>query len=144
MVNDSERTRAILKRIGFIAIIVILCVAFKGKFLSVIDGLKSRYGTPVLEDGPTGGNVNRVEDEYEASPGSGIEVIYVITESSVNIREDAGVEFSQIATANGGTEFIGTGNTKEASNGRVWYEIYLNDDRTELGWVSSKVSKIKE
>lgn len=107
------------------------------KVSETFEEIKGKFGTPVLEDGPACVNVDKMEGSKEI-------VVYVITESIVNIREDAGVDYKQIATANKGDEFFGTGNEKEASNGRPWYEIYLNEEKTETGWVSSKVAKLKE
>ena len=63
----------------------------------------------------------------------------VITESSANIRSGPGTDYDVVTTASRGDEFVATGNQETASNGRIWYEIYLNDDMTEVGWASQKV-----
>ena len=63
----------------------------------------------------------------------------IITEDVGNIRSGPGTDFDIITTANKGDIFIASGNQEIASNGRVWYEIYLNDKMTETGWASEKI-----
>jgi len=114
------------------------------KVLETFEEVKGKFETPVFEEEPIGGNKEvETEPEEEIEHEVSKEIIYVITESSVNIREDAGVDYKQIATAKKGDEFLGTGNEKEAGNGRPWYEIYLDEEKSKTGWVSSKVTKLK-
>ncbi len=66
-------------------------------------------------------------------------IYYVVIESQINIRSGAGTEYNIVSAAYQGDVFAGTGNEEEASNGRIWYEIYLDGSMTETGWASSKV-----
>ena len=61
----------------------------------------------------------------------------VITASSANIRSGPGTDYPVLTTAGQGNTFTATGNEETASNGRTWYEIYINDGQT--GWASQKV-----
>ena len=63
----------------------------------------------------------------------------VITASSANIRSGPGTDYQIVSTATDGELFTSTGREETASNGRIWYEIYLDDDMTQTGWASEKV-----
>lgn len=63
----------------------------------------------------------------------------VITESSANIRSGPGTDYGVVTTASQGDIFVATGNQETASNGRIWYEIYLDDEMTQTGWASQKI-----
>lgn len=43
-----------------------------------------------------------------------------------------------------GTVLEITGKEQVAANGSTWYELYLNADKTEVGWASEKVLKVQE
>lgn len=94
----------------------------------------------------------KVEDYYESSyEGDAGEVgnpdvndlpvgkAMVITESSANIRSGPSTDYDVVATASQGDIFVATGNQETASNGRIWYEIYLDDEMTQTGWASQKI-----
>lgn len=63
----------------------------------------------------------------------------VITASSANIRSGPGTDYDVITTASKGDTFVATGNQETASNGRIWYEIYIDSDMTQTGWASQKI-----
>lgn len=67
------------------------------------------------------------------------EVVMVITENSSNIRSGPGTGYEIIATADKGATFIATGKQEKASNGSVWYEIYIDKTINQTGWASQKV-----
>ncbi len=67
-----------------------------------------------------------------------------ITASTGNIRDGVGTEAKVISTATAGTEFVSTGNTGIASNGRVWYEVYIDEDFSKVGWISESIMEIIE
>lgn len=75
------------------------------------------------------------DDEAELPTGP----VMVITVSSANIRSGVGTDYEVVATAKEGETFISTGRQETASNGRIWYEIYLDEDKTSVGWASQKV-----
>ena len=90
----------------------------------------------------------KVEDYYESvDEGDAGEVendlpvvqTMVITESSANIRSGPGTDYDVVTTASQGDIFVATGNQETASNGRIWYEIYLDDEMTQTGWASQKI-----
>lgn len=68
----------------------------------------------------------------------------VIVASEANIRSGPSVDYETIAVAKEGDIFIATGNEQEADNGRIWYEIYLDDGMTQTGWASEKVISVNE
>lgn len=63
----------------------------------------------------------------------------VITVSSANIRSGPSTDYKVVTTASKGDTFVATGEQETASNGRIWYEIYINDEMTQTGWASQKV-----
>ncbi len=63
----------------------------------------------------------------------------IITESSANIRSGPGTDYELVATGTQGQTYVATGTQETASNGRVWYELYLDDEMTQTGWASEKV-----
>lgn len=67
----------------------------------------------------------------------------VITVSSANIRSGPGIDYEIVSTANQGDVFITTGNEESASNGRIWYEIYLDGEMSQTGWASEKVMEFQ-
>ena len=71
-------------------------------------------------------------------------VIYVITAETANIRSGPSTDYEVINTASRGDRFFGTGNDEEAGNGKVWYEIYVNEEQSETGWASSAIIEKRE
>ena len=63
----------------------------------------------------------------------------VITARSANIRSGPSTDYNVVTTASKGTAFVATGQQETASNGGIWYEIYLDDEMTQTGWASQKV-----
>lgn len=63
----------------------------------------------------------------------------VISADAANIRSGPGTDYGIVAAGHRGDVFTATGNQQTASNGRVWYEIYLDANMTETGWASEKV-----
>lgn len=94
----------------------------------------------VYKDENIGGTINTGVEESVAVD----KVVLVITVKSANIRAGAGTDYDVIRTASQGMTFFSTGNQKKAENGRIWYEIYLNEECTELGWASETVITVQE
>ncbi len=145
---NSDRRRKRIKILLILAIIILI-VVFRHKiadaYNNAVDSVKLKLET-VFENNEPEKTVEQVEEASDNTQEEAetLEVIYVVTESYINIREDAGVDYPSIATAAKGNELIGTGNVKEAQNGRPWYEVYLTEEKTDTGWISSKVSEPKE
>lgn len=76
-------------------------------------------------------------DSSEESPPVGDTM--VITAGSANIRSGPSTDYKVVTTASKGTAFVATGQQETASNGGIWYEIYLDDEMTQTGWASQKV-----
>lgn len=145
------------KKIAIILIVLLIvcCFIFRNKITDtyytitqkiseVFEGNKVNKSSYLVDDAAEDENVEDLLEKDDVDSSEETEVVYIVTESSINIRDGAGVDFKQIGAAKKGDEFIGTGNVEEASNGRPWFEVYLNDDRTEIGWISSKVASPKE
>ena len=133
------------------AILNLLCLAVVIFLLHGIPGTLAHFGEvsgygdgityDVLQKPPYGGTV-QAESGLEETPVE--EKWITITDIKANIRSGPGVDYEVITTADQGARFKATGNQKEASNGRPWYEIYLDDAGTETGWVSEKVMTMEE
>lgn len=147
MVDYSEKIRKARKRIIIVVAIIILGFLFKDKIRSAYADVRLRIAAHQEDKN------NQITKDYQDESSANSEIdndiekrdeVYIVTESYINIREDAGVDYPSITTAAKGDELIGTGNVKEADNGRPWYEVYLSEDKTDTGWISSKVSTPKE
>jgi len=68
---------------------------------------------------------------------------FVIYESSANIRSGPGTDYEVLTTVSEGAEFWGTGNEATAENGRIWYEIYMDEDQEQVGWASEAVIQMQ-
>ena len=81
------------------------------------------------------------EDEPEVPAVVG----YVeITVSSANVRSGPSTDYGVITVVYQGTVLEMTGNQQVAANGGIWYEVYLNAEKTEMAWVSEQVLKVQE
>ncbi|MFI3177228.1 MAG: SH3 domain-containing protein [Eubacteriales bacterium] len=63
----------------------------------------------------------------------------VISVSSANIRQGPSTDYAVVIVAMQGEVFVATGEEEMASNGTIWYEIYLDEDMVETAWASEKV-----
>ncbi len=79
--------------------------------------------------------VETEEETEEALP----DIIITITASAANIRTAPGTNSDVITTAVQGTVFIGTGNVSQTESGTLWYELWLDEERTQTGWASETV-----
>ena len=69
----------------------------------------------------------------------------IIAKNEANIRKGPGSNNDVVMTAKPGTEFIGTGKSEYAENGGLWYEIYIDSDKTATAWASEQViQKVEE
>ncbi len=75
-----------------------------------------------------------VEEEIVAE-----EIPMIINVANANIRTGPGTEYEVITVTTEGTIFYGTGNEVVNDSGRLWYEIYVDEERTQIGWASEKV-----
>lgn len=139
-----------IKRMAPRAVINLLCVAFLFAtvlFAPSIFGKLSEatgYGQELPEEAfahqeeeqDTDKDEKGDDEENSEMPLGGI---MVINTDSANIRSGAGTDYSVVATANMGDTFYATGNQATASNGRIWHEIYLDEELTQTGWASEKV-----
>ena len=88
------------------------------------------------------GTMDTDVSEEETTEGQVGETM-VITVNSANIRSGPGTDYGVVKTAGEGNEFIATGNEETGSNGRKWYEIYLDENMEETAWASEKVIEYK-
>lgn len=89
------------------------------------------------EAGDGGGNEQNEQNLESAQNSKG--VIMVITVASANIRSGPSTDYEAFLVATKGNTFLATGNVETASNGGVWYEIYLDEEKTKMGWASEQV-----
>lgn len=90
----------------------------------------------VQDDIEQDGNEQEDDMQYDSEEEK---IIFVITASNANIRSGPGTEYDVIDNAKAETVFYGTGNEIVNESGRVWYEIYLDEEHTKIGWASEKV-----
>lgn len=67
-----------------------------------------------------------------------------ITVADGNVRSGAGTDYDVIAGVHQGEEYFTTGSVETASNGRIWYEIFLDENQSSTGWVSEKIAELNE
>ena len=63
----------------------------------------------------------------------------VITASAANIRAGAGTDKEVLTVAPQGTSFALTGSSETLDSGGVWYELYLDEERSQTGWVNAGI-----
>lgn len=80
-----------------------------------------------------------LDGEYHSEESLPVGDTMVITAGSANIRSGPSTDYEIVANASKGTTFVATGQQETASNGGIWYEIYLDDEMTQTGWASQKV-----
>lgn len=66
-------------------------------------------------------------------------IVFVITADAANIRSGPGTDYNVVSAATKGTDFSETGNEEVGGNGRIWYEIYINEEKSETGWASAAI-----
>ncbi len=101
-------------------------------------------------------DINKIMDQSDDSANEVASVEEVIAEKVVdtstyiniivpdgNVRSGPGTDYDAIAVVHENEQYIYTGN-QEKPGSRVWYEIYLDEERTETGWVSSLIAEIQE
>ncbi len=118
---------------GIVSLLIATCAV---AFLLFKAGLinNSGYVSDSIHNKPSGYVRKETETVYEE-----IEQLLVISVDSANIRSGPGKSYEVIANGKNGEGFIATGTQKTASGGGEWYEIYLSEDKTATGWVSSKI-----
>lgn len=87
-------------------------------------------------------NIVNNEENNQSDPAAEdipIGDLMVITDDSANLRVGPGTDYEVIATASRGDVFVATGNQETASNGRIWYEVYLDAEMTQTAWGSQAV-----
>ncbi len=109
---------------------VVVAIYFTPMGLSLLSE-RSGNGMPLTNEVPDTLAQEIVNDQEE--------ITMVITQSLANIRSGPGTDNEILQTTNQGDVFIATGNQETTSNGRIWYEIYLDEIRSQIGWASEKV-----
>ena len=83
-------------------------------------------------------NENSEEDDKQSETSEKKQLFKIIV-SNANIRTGPGTEYDVVENATSDMMFYGTGKEVTTESGRVWYEIYLDEDCTQTGWASEKV-----
>lgn len=119
-----------------IAIIIFIPIGFR-KFSETTGYFQKE--TKVEED--TDNIVNDEESNQSDAAADDIPIgdLMVITDDSANLRFGPGTDYDVVTTASKGDVFVATGNQETASNGRIWYEVYLDEEMTQTGWGSQTV-----
>ncbi len=82
-----------------------------------------------------------VSETYdEAKPAGQVE----ITVDSANVRTGPGTDHGVITVVWRGTVLEMTGEQQTGSNGDIWYEIYLDEEKTQTGWVDEIVLNLQD
>ena len=112
-------------------LILIVCIIFVANRCS-----KEQKAERILREG------NRYTEAIEVTEDALMKV-QIIAEVG-NIRDGVGTEANIISSAVSGTVFYATGNTGTASNGGLWYEIYIDEQCSQVGWISDSIMVIIE
>ncbi len=123
--------------------IVILAIIFMPKGFQWLGGIMGNF-KPAKEVDETVTSKETVSEEPSEEVVEEPEIIMVITASSANIRAGVGTSYDVVATGVQGETFVATGNQETTSSGNVWYEIYLDEEKTMTGWASQKVIMLQE
>lgn len=153
--NDSK-TLFIKKKIP-LAFVNIVCVVLLGAMIHFVPlGIKWLGETTGYSDMNFDSDAQQYDSESQQNDldsqqngtesESEIEDIYmVITAANLaNIRGGVGTGYDVIATAEPGKQFLWTGNQSDDENGATWYQIYLDAEKTQTGWVNMSVIKFVE
>lgn len=79
------------------------------------------------------------EEENLPETAAPEKIFMVITEDDSNIRSGPGTEYDVLTVADSGEIFVATGRQETTVKGKIWYEIYLDEETDETGWASQKV-----
>lgn len=133
--------KKISQMIGNICCVIVLSVAvFLGakavrtadnKVQDAKETLEAEFSASAETDTVAAGESAESEEEPE--------VLLQVTANSANVRTGPGTDYEAFTTISGGETYVATGNEAVASNGSTWYEIYLDEEKTETGWASEKV-----
>lgn len=99
------------------------------------------YFQPSVEQEEAVWDISEQEESEEESTVFGY---LEITASSANVRAGASTDYEVVTVVSQGTVLEMTGNEQTTENGTKWYEVYLDADKTEVGWASEKVLKLQE
>lgn len=125
---------------------ILFCVTMLGIIYITPLGFKAfseatGYFQPSLEQEEAVGDISEQEEFEEESTVFGY---LEITASSANVRAGASTDYEVVTVVSQGTVLEMTGNEQTTENGTKWYEVYLDADKTEVGWASEKVLKLQE
>lgn len=116
---------------GIFCILIFLSIRGMGALRPQISALLARGGAFAGSILPGGGK------EPEESTREDLQEM-VITAEAANIRSGPGTDQDVLTVAQAGTVFLATGETSQTGE-NVWYQIYLDGERTQTGWASDKV-----
>lgn len=84
------------------------------------------------------------EDDVEENIDEQGEYNYIrIIVPEGNVRSGPGTEYDVLTVVHEGEQYIFTGKQEQPGK-RVWYEIYMDEEKEETGWVSSLIAEIQE
>lgn len=125
---------------------ILFCAAMLGIIYLTPIGLRAfseatGYFQPSVEQEESVWDISEQEESEEESTVFGY---LEITASSANVRAGASTDYEVVTVVSQGTVLEMTGNEQTTENGTKWYEVYLDADKTEVGWASEKVLKLQE
>lgn len=125
---------------------ILFCAAMLGIIYLTPIGLRAfseatGYFQPSVEQEEAVWDISEQEESEEESTVFGY---LEITASSANVRAGASTDYEVVTVVSQGTVLEMTGNEQTTENGTKWYEVYLDADKTEVGWASEKVLKLQE
>lgn len=126
----------IVSLLVLIAIIIFTPIGFR-KFSETTGYFQKE--TKVEEDTGNAANDEANGQSDAAADDIPIGDLMVITDDSANLRFGPGTDYDVVTTASKGDVFVATGNQETASNGRIWYEVYLDEEMTQTGWGSQAI-----
>lgn len=91
-------------------------------------------------------NVTEVESDGKTAvqqETTGTTGFVEITAGAANIRSGPSTDYEIIEVIQQGTVLERTGQKQIGSDGSTWYELYLNSEKTKVGWGNEQILRIK-
>lgn len=147
-ITTDTRKLCVKKDLIFVCIITVFMggtIAFNN--VVEVNAIRlEKIETSYYSEEDDGEMVEEHQDEEEIADGDNepVFILFSITAEFANVRTGPGTNYEVLTTVPKGTEFYGTGNEASANSGRVWYEIYIDEEQSQTGWASEAVIEKQE
>ena len=67
----------------------------------------------------------------------------VVAVDAANISSGPGTDYGAVGGARRDDVLVLTGNSQDTGGGSVWYEVFLDPEMTQTGWISGSLLQIQ-